>query len=217
MDNNNRRDFLKHSGMLLGSLMLSRSVLGMGAESTKFGGAEPILGEIVIFPYKFVPKNWAACNGQLLQIQENPALFALLGTMYGGDGQRTFALPDLRGRVPIGFGDDNENKKAYIIGQKEGAESHTLTANELPSHNHGSTNLDVKKRVGKEADQTSPKNAVPGTNENYSTRFSSSYDEEMELNFSPLSMAGGQAHQNMQPFLALQFCIALNGIFPSRP
>lgn len=103
MDNNNRRDFLKNSGLLLGSLLLSGRAMGsLGADGT-FGGTEPYMGEICLFPYAFAPKGWAPCNGQILNISTNTALFSLLGTMYGGDGRTTFGLPDLRGRVPIGW------------------------------------------------------------------------------------------------------------------
>ncbi|MEJ5056126.1 phage tail protein [Sphingobacterium sp. MYb382] len=215
MDNNNRRDFLKHSGLLLGSLMLSGSVLGKGAEGTNFGGFEPYLGEIGIFPYDFIPRGWAACNGQIMAIRTNQALFALLGTMYGGDGMNTFALPDLRGRVPIGVDSNSYN---YVQGQQAGTEFHSLLVSEIPWHNHETSNIEIKKHVGGQANQTTPKNAIPGNNATYANRFSSDYDEEMELIFdSNSSITGGNIpHPNMQPFLALQFCIAVTGDYPPR-
>lgn len=219
MDNNNRRDFLKHSGLLLGSLMLSGSVLGKGAEGINFGGSEFYLGEIGIFPYDFIPKGWLACDGQLLRVNTNQALFSLLGTRYGGNGILDFGLPDLRGRVPIGFGLTADGNTLYNMGAKGGTESHTLTESQLPAHNHGVQNLELKKRVGGNVNQAFPTNAIPGKNTNYPNRFSSSYDEEnapliLEEN---MSAGGSQPHMNMQPFLALHFCIAVNGIYPPRP
>jgi len=218
MDNNNRRDFLKHSGLLLGSLMLSGSVLGKGAEGTNFGGFEPYLGEIGIFPYSFIPYGWLACDGQIMAIRTNPSLFNLLGTMYGGDGRDTFALPDLRGRVPIGVGLNSVNNITYVQGEQAGTETHSLLVREIPWHNHNTSNIEIKKHVGGQANQTTPKNAIPGNNATYANRFSSDYDEEMELIFDPnSSITGGNIpHQNMQPFLTLQFCISVIGNYPPR-
>jgi microcystin-dependent protein len=161
----------------------------------------PYLGEIRIMSFNFPPKGWAFCNGQVLPINQNQALFSLLGTMYGGDGQVNFALPNLQGRVPIHVGN------SLSQGGTGGELSHTLTASEMPGHSHaafGSSNV---------ADQGNP----PG---NYlavesSNAYSSAADSVMAAQ--ALGIAGGsQPHDNMPPYLVLTFCIALQGIFPSR-
>jgi len=164
--------------------------------------AEPFLAEIRIMSFSFPPKGWAACNGQLLPINQNQALFSLLGTTYGGDGRVTFALPDLRGRVPVHVGD------GVVLGERAGEESHTLVASEMPAHNHvanaysanGNTPIAVNDILAAEASAmyTSPANLV-------------------SLAADSISSAGGsQTHNNLQPFLTLNFCIALVGIYPSR-
>ena len=164
--------------------------------------AEPFLSQIRIMSFNFAPKVWAQCNGQLLPINQNQALFSLLGTTYGGDGRVNFALPDLRGNVPIHEG------TGFTLGQKGGEQAHTLTQAEMPMHIHvlnGTTNNAVNTPanttvLGKSAPQNAyggPANLVamdPG---------------------SILNVGGSQAHLNMQPFLVLMFCIALQGIFPS--
>lgn len=165
--------------------------------------AEPFLSEIRIFSFGFAPKGWAMCNGQLLPINQNQALFSLLGTTFGGDGRVNFALPDLRGRVPIHVGN------GHTLGEKGGEPAHTLSIAEIPTHTHT-------------ANATS---ATATTNVHNNTlllgQSTASQLYTAAANFvamAPNTLAnvgGSQAHLNMQPFLALTFGIALQGIFPS--
>jgi microcystin-dependent protein len=149
--------------------------------------------------FNFPPKGWAPCNGQFLPINQNQALFSLLGTMYGGNGQTTFALPDLRGRAPIHVG------TGWTQGQAFGEEAHTLSINALPPHVH-----QLKGRSGPGSQ------ATPGTLAGASNAYGSAADLT-SLHPSSITPAGGsQAHDNMSPYLAVQWCIALQGAFPSR-
>jgi len=163
--------------------------------------AEPFLSEIRIMSFVFAPKGWALCNGQLLPINQNQALFALLGTTYGGDGRVNFALPDLRARAPIHMG-------SHTLGERGGEPAHTLTISEMPMHMHPI--------VGSSADA----NGVLPANSLFAKSPQQVYGPP--ANFTPLnpgtvtSAGGSQAHQNMQPFLTLNFSIALQGIFPSQ-
>lgn len=164
--------------------------------------AEPFLSEIRIFSFNFAPKGWALCNGQLLPINQNQALFALLGTTYGGNGQTTFALPDLRARVPVHV------CSGHILGERAGEQAHTLTLAEMPSHTH----LVNASSAG--GNDPTPNAHVLASPLNASYRPASAL---MTMAPSSVTNAGGsQPHQNMQPFLTLTFCIALQGIFPSR-
>ena len=168
--------------------------------------AEPFLSEIRIFTFSFPPKGWAFCNGQLLPINLNQALFSLLGTTYGGNGTTTFALPDLRGRVPAHTG------SGLILGQALGQEFHTLSTQEMPMHNHLVNAFDG----GVDSNANTPASAFYARTADASTMyFSGSADSAM--NAAVISNVGGsQPHENRQPFLTLNFCIALQGIFPSR-
>lgn len=217
MDNNNRRDFIKNSGLLLGSLLLSGRAMGsLGADGT-FGGLEPMVGEICIFAGNFAPVNWAFCRGQIMSIAEYESLYSLLGTTYGGDGRTSFALPDLSGRLPLGVGRD-ERGTNYSLGMKSGNPTHTLITNEMPMHVHGAQ-LVLKEQGGGVANAQSPINNFPAANTQYTNRFSSSYDEVMEeipLDLQGSVQGGTQPHNNMQPYLGLNFCIALYGIYPSQ-
>ncbi len=164
--------------------------------------AEPFLAEIKIFSFNFAPKGWAMCNGQLLPINQNQALFSLLGTIYGGDGRTTFALPDMRDRTPVHFG------AGITIGQRSGQNNVTLAVSQMPSHNHTA--------VGSSAvqDSIAPANAVFATSA--PSEFYSVSTGAM-MNAATVSNAGGgQAHNNVQPSAVLNFCIALQGLFPSR-
>ena len=164
--------------------------------------AEPFLGEIRIFSFQFAPKGWAQCNGQFLPINQNQALFSLLGTTYGGNGQTTFQLPNLQGRSPL------ERGGGFTQGQVAGEESHTLTLGEMPQHTH------IPNASSNPPDTGIPTNAFwpAGGNTVYSTA-----GPNAAMNAAGLSSIGGnQPHTNMPPYLVLTFCIALQGIFPSR-
>lgn len=164
--------------------------------------AEPFLSEIRLFSFNFPPKGWALCNGQLLPINQNQALFALLGTTFGGDGRVNFALPNLQGRVPIHAGG------GHTLGEGGGEPAHTLSISELPQHTH----------VAQASAVTGTQN-VPANNLMLAQRAAEIYHAPSSLGTmvaGTLSNTGGsQAHLNMQPFLTLNFSIALQGIFPS--
>jgi microcystin-dependent protein len=165
--------------------------------------AEPFLGEIRMMSFVFAPKGWALCNGQFLPINQNQALFALLGTNFGGNGQTTFALPDLRGRTPIHVG------SGHTLGERGGEQAHALSIAELPTHTHvlsgtgtaGSAQIPVGNLLAATASQL----------------YHAADASLVAMAATTVSNVGGsQAHQNMQPYLALSFCIALQGIFPSE-
>ena len=164
----------------------------------------PFLAEIMWYPFNWAPKGWAMCNGQLLPINQNQPLFALLGTTYGGNGQTTFALPDLKGRVPLHF------EGSFTLGTKLGEESHTLTQAEMPAHNHSVM-----------ANTAAATSTLPLLN----GRLANSTPQNLYGPFSGpqamdpgsiLNVGGSQTHQNMQPYLVLNFIIALQVIVPSQ-
>lgn len=162
----------------------------------------PFLGEIRIVAFNFPPKGWAFCSGQLLPINQNQALFALLGTMYGGNGQTNFALPNLQGRIPV------HNGSGFVQGQQGSEAAHTLLLSEMPAHNH------TVNASSNPADQGSPQsnNWALGSANAYSTS-----PPDATLAPQAINLAGGsQPHNNLSPYLVLNFCIALQGIFPSR-
>jgi microcystin-dependent protein len=162
--------------------------------------SEPFLGQISIMAFNFAPRGWAQCNGQLLPINQNQALFALLGTQYGGNGQITFGLPDFRGRTPLHVGNN------FTQGERGGEENHTLSVNEMPNHTHTHS-----------VSSNSAAAAVPNNNSfgNGAAKLYASQNNGATL--TNISSAGGsQPHNNMQPYSVLNFCIALQGIFPSR-
>lgn len=169
--------------------------------------AEPFLSEIRMMSFQFAPKGWALCNGQLLPINQNQALFSLLGTTFGGDGQINFALPDLRARVPIHRG------SGHTLGEGGGAQAHTLSIAEMPTHGH------VLRASVAQADAPVPFNANTGQGLVFANSPDAIYGPATNLvatNPGTVSNVGGsQAHLNMQPFLTINFCIALQGIFPS--
>jgi microcystin-dependent protein len=164
--------------------------------------AEPFLSEIRLMSFVFAPKGWALCNGQLLPINQNQALFSLLGTTFGGDGRVNFALPDLRGRVPIHVG------SGHTLGERGGEQAHTLSIAELPTHTHVAS---ASSAVG---NQVIPTSNVLASPLNLSYRAPDNALVSM-IPGTVGNVGGSQAHLNMQPFLILSFCIALQGIFPS--
>jgi microcystin-dependent protein len=163
--------------------------------------AEPFLSEIRIFSFVFPPKGWALCNGQLLPINQNQALFSLLGTTYGGDGRVNFALPNLQGRVPVHMG------QGILLGQLGGEVNHTLNLSEMPAHNHvpvGSSNAPSAANV---------------TGNVWATGAAAAFNSTANTSMNPacvLANGGSQPHSNMSPYLTLSCCIALQGIFPSQ-
>jgi microcystin-dependent protein len=163
--------------------------------------AEPFLSELRLMSFEFAPKGWALCNGQLLPINQNQALFSLLGTTFGGDGRVNFALPDLRGRVPIHVG------SGHTLGERGGEPAHTLSIAELPTHTHV-----VNANTGV-ATTDNPQNNLPAraTVDTYGAAAGLGAMNVGTI----LNTGGSQAHLNLQPFLTLNYCIALQGIFPS--
>lgn len=171
--------------------------------------SEPFVGEIRMFAGNFAPRSWAFCDGQLLAVSQNDALFSLLGTIYGGDGRTTFGLPDLRGRVPIhaGSGPGLTNRR---LGSKAGTEKETLTVNQLPSHTHNLQGTTENGTVPNPGDHVLATNTII---EPYAV------NETLDASLASQSISnlgGSQSHTNLQPFLCINFIIALFGIYPSR-
>lgn len=164
--------------------------------------SEPFLGEIKIISWNFPPKGWTFCNGQLLPINQNQALFSILGTTYGGDGRQTFGLPNLQGRSPVHVGN------GIVLGELGGESTHTLNISELPAHNHVP--------VGNSNQPTAPS---PGGNlwaANPNNLYSNAQPNSAMNTACILPTGGSQPHENMSPYLVLNFIIALQGIFPSQ-
>ena len=161
----------------------------------------PFMSEIGIAAFNFPPKGWAQCNGQLLPINQNQAMFSLLGTTFGGDGRVNFALPDLRGRVPMHMG------QGHTLGERSGQESHTVTISEMPQHVHFLNAVDASGTLGNPSGHLL-------------AQVNNAYTAPANLTtLSPSTVGnngGSQAHTNQQPYLVLNFCIALQGIFPSQ-
>jgi len=185
---------------------------------------EPFIGEIAIFGFNFAPRGWAQCDGHLLPISQNQALFSLLGTTYGGDGRTTFGLPDLRGRIPMHYG-AGQGLSARHIGQKIGQETVSLNVNQMPAHKHDITLTSITatlKAVNDEGDQKKPGGH---TIANSSTEFYSEdtpntpmHADSIEISGSGTceNTGGSQFHNNIQPSLVVNYCIALIGLYPPR-
>ena len=163
----------------------------------------PFLEEIKFVSFNFAPKGWAMCNGQLLPINQNQALFSILGTTYGGDGRVNFALPEFRGRVPVHRGD------GITEGQSGGQEAHTVTMSEMPAHNHFAT----ASNLADGSNVNTPSGSIPANSS------VSPYRSSINTTLAPNSVTnfgGSQPHENRQPYLVINFIIALQGIFPSQ-
>jgi len=173
--------------------------------------SDPFVAEIRMFAFSFAPKGWAFCDGQLLPISQNTALFSLLGTFYGGDGKSTFALPDLQGATPLSQGQLSGGSE-YFLGQSSGTDTITLLTSEMPVHTHS-----LNAHTPDQADLLTPTansvlaKANPGNGYNVST------SGLTNMSFQELTPAGGSLpHNNMMPFLTVNFCIAMQGVFPPR-
>lgn len=170
---------------------------------------EPLLGEIKLFAGNFAPRGWALCDGQLLSISQNTALFSLLGTTYGGDGRTTFALPDLRGRVPIHAG-NGPGLSSKSLGELSGTETNVLSISNLPSHSH------TINAVSEDGNESSPAGNLPAGTKLLDKEYSGA-SATATMNASMVGNTGGnQAVNNMQPYLTVNYIIALQGIYPSR-
>jgi microcystin-dependent protein len=172
---------------------------------------DPFIGEIRIFPFNFAPTGWAKCNGQILPISQNTALFALLGTFYGGNGQSTFGLPDLQGSVPLHQG-QGPGLSLYDLGQQGGTDFVTLLESEIPVHTHTLR-----------ANNTNGDTPIPAGNTLARFGTTNIYQQNTNSNLTPMAFqalqpaGGGLPHNNLQPYLTLNFCIALQGVFPPHP
>jgi microcystin-dependent protein len=172
--------------------------------------SNPYLGEIRCFAFNFPPKGWALCNGQLMSVPQNAALFSLFGTAFGGDGTRTFALPNLQGCVPAHF--DNN----FVVGELTGEATHTLILTEMPSHNHAIQSVIVEPGGEPERIATATTSAFIGPS-NPDGLYSTSTTNPVALAGQTIGTTGASLpHNNMQPYLVVTFCVALEGIFPSR-
>lgn len=197
---------MKHSlcrGITAMFLML---IAAMPATEVR-AGIEPFIGEMLWVPFNFAPRGWARCDGQLLSINTNQALFSLLGTTYGGNGTTTFALPDMRGRVPINAG-QGAGLSNYVQGQTGGETTHTLSINEMPAHNHGFQASTAS------ANATTPAGNLYGQSGTMKP-YGPNPGAAMSAN-AVSSTGGGAPHNNMMPYTALTCIIALQGIFPAR-
>ena len=169
--------------------------------------AEPFLSEIRMMSFGFAPRGWALSNGQLLPINQNQALFSLLGTTFGGDGRVNFALPDMRARTPIHMGN------GHTLGERAGEQTNTVTASTMPAHNHIVTAISTA---------NTGTNVVNPSGQFFATSTPATLYNSSGANLTPLaantvaSVGGSQPHNNMQPYLTISFCIALQGIFPSQ-
>ena len=175
--------------------------------------ADPFVAEIRIFGFNFAPKGWAQCNGQILPISQNTALFSLLGTVYGGDGKSTFGLPNLQGSSPLHVGNaqPGQGLSTYDLGQIGGAPFVTLLQSEMPAHNHA-----LRCATQDAADVSIPSNTSSFAQSAGGSMFQTTANAQ--LNFQATSVAGGsQPHNNLRPYLVLNFCIAMQGVFPQRP
>lgn len=197
-----RRDFFARTFAALSGVWLGA---GLGARRAEAAPAAdtPYVGEIRMFAGNFAPSGWAFCDGSLLPISENETLFALIGTTYGGDGQTTFALPDLRGRAPVHAG------SSHVPGQMEGSESVTLIASQMPAHTH------TAGANASPGDASDPAGRVPARNAAGATHYDASATTTLAAGAVALT-GGSQPHTNMQPYIAIHFILSLYGVYPTQ-
>ncbi|MEA2297906.1 MAG: hypothetical protein QOF77_842 [Solirubrobacteraceae bacterium] len=176
--------------------------------------SDAFVAEIRIFPFNFAPSGWATCDGQLLPISQNTALFSLLGTSYGGDGRSNFALPNLQGCVPVSQG-QGPGLSSYSVGEELGSDTVTLVASQMPAHTHGLNGEDPSVQT---ADQSapSPTSVLAASSGGFAYRPDASAQPGQMNPATVAPLGGSQPHNNDQPYLTLTFCIALQGIFPAR-
>jgi microcystin-dependent protein len=173
--------------------------------------ADPFVAEIRIFPFNFAPKGWAFCDGQLLPLSQNTALFSLLGTTYGGDGKSTFALPDLQGRAAMHPG-QGQGLSQRFLGEEGGSDTVTLLVSEIPVHSHAANALGVLSTTAAPSSQTALSRSVNGS------AYTPGGGAVQQLAPQALPPAGSSfPHNNLQPYLTMNYCIALQGVFPARP
>jgi microcystin-dependent protein len=179
--------------------------------------SQPFLGQIALFPYNFAPRGWALCRGQLLAISQNTALFSLLGTMYGGNGTTTFALPDLQGRVPISFG-QGPGLSSYVEGEQDGVENVTLLSSENAIHSHTLFATTDVGNTASAANNQLAKSQAGSVHTGFTKgNMYSTTAPNTSLFPTAIGPSGGNLpHNNIQPYQVLSYCIALQGIFPSR-
>lgn len=197
-----RRDFIGRALAAIAGVWIGRGLPAGRAEAAT-AQDQPFIGEIRMFAGNFAPVGWAFCNGQMMSIFDNETLFNLIGTTYGGDGQTTFALPDLRGRAPVHVGPFHQ------IGQLEGTEALTLTTAQIPSHAHTAGAYSLP------GDSSDPAGRVPARNAGGATHYDGGIGTTLAAG-AIASAGGSQPHENMQPFLAVNFIISLFGVFPSQ-
>ena len=177
--------------------------------------AEPFVGQVCSFGFNFAPINWAFCNGQIVPIDQNTTLFQLLGTTFGGDGVTTFQLPDLRGRVPLNQG-QGQSLSNYVMGQVTGSESITLTSGQIPAHIHSVATSNTPGTTNVPSTSVFLSDEGPGTPA-VTTYTPGAPATQVALAGSTISPSGSSVgHENRQPYLAVNFCIALVGIYPSQ-
>lgn len=174
--------------------------------------ADPFVAEIRIFPFNFAPKGWAWCDGQVMPISQNTALFSLLGTTYGGNGKSNFALPDLQGRAPMHPG-QGPGLSLHDLGETGGSETVTLLESEIPAHAHA---ISASSNAADEEGTKQPAGAIPGVQQDANQLYTA-LSSAAAFNAQALAPAGGdQPHNNLMPYLTFYFCIALQGVFPPR-
>lgn len=196
------------------TILLILMCLGFGSSTTKtedrntYRGVNPYIGEVIMFAGNFAPQGWAKCEGQLLSIAQNSALFSILGTQYGGDGETTFGLPDLRGRVPLGSG-QGPGLPNFSVGQKGGSDTNTITVAQMPAHNH------AVNAVTEDGDQSVPAGHYPAGTKLLDGEYAST-GTFAQMNAGMIgNTGGGQSINNRQPYQTVTFIIALQGTFPS--